>query len=150
MTGSAFVLLLAVFVPSIVLAQAERQDTLVGAGIERYRVGAYRDAIAIFESILAGRRESPEARLYASLSHLQLGEDAAAQRHLLALRDLRLSARLRNQVDHVLEVIRAGAVTPPLRRFIAAALDETMLTERSVRPPTVAGRGPSRNFPYFP
>ncbi len=129
---------------------AERLDALTDAGIERYRTGAYREAIAILNSVAATRTDSPAVQLYLSLSYLKLGEDALAQRHLAALRDLPVNPRLRAQVDIVLEGLRAGPVSPPLRQFIASSLDETMSLERSPRRPSFADSLLKRNFPYFP
>ena len=129
---------------------AERLDALTDAGIERYRAGAFREAIAILRSVVATRPDSAAAQLYLSLSYLKLGEDALAQRHLAALRDLPVNPRLRAQVDIVLEGLRAGPVSPPLRQFIASSLDETMSLERSPRRPSFADSLLKRNFPYFP
>jgi hypothetical protein len=100
--------------------------------------------------VLTARPDAAEAHLYASLSYLALGEDALAQRHLAALGGLPVKPRLRDQVASVLEVMRAGPVTPPLRRIIAAALDETMSAPRPARRPAPADSILRRNFPYFP
>ena len=129
---------------------AERPDALTDAGTERYRAGASREAIAILTSVVATRPDSPAAQLYLALSYLKLGEDALAQRHLAALRALKINPRLRAQVDIVLEGLRAGPVSPPLRQFIASSLDETMSLERSPRRPSFADSLLKRNFPYFP
>jgi tetratricopeptide (TPR) repeat protein len=129
---------------------AGRPDALTDAGIERYRAGAYREAIAILNSVVATRPDNVAAQLYLSLSYLKLGEDTLAQRHLAALRDLPINPRLRAQVDIVLDGLRAGPVSPPLREFIAASLDETMAFERSPGRPPFADSLLRRNFPYFP
>ncbi|MGH9363907.1 MAG: hypothetical protein ACRD1B_01385 [Thermoanaerobaculia bacterium] len=131
-------------------SEAGRLDALTEAGIERYRAGSFREAIAILNSVVAGRADIPAAQLYLSLSYVKLGEDASAQRHLTALRGLSISPRLRAQVDIVLEGLSAGPVSPPLRQFIASALDETMSLERSPRRPSFVGTFLKRNFPYFP
>jgi len=81
---------------------------------------------------------------------MRLGEDALAERHLEALRDLPISPSLRGQVGRVLEGMRAGPVSPALRQFIVAALDETMSADRLARQRALAERIRSRNFPYFP
>jgi tetratricopeptide (TPR) repeat protein len=131
-------------------ADASRVDALIEAGIERYRAGAYREAIGILNSMVATRADSQPAQLYLALSHLQLGDNAQAERHLVALRALPINPRLRAQVDYVLEGMRAGPVSPSLRRFIALALDETMSFERSPQRPPFAENLLRRNFPYFP
>ena len=131
-------------------AAAERPDTLTDVGIERYRAGAFREAVATLNSVVATRPDSPAAQLYLSLSYLRLGEDALTQRHLAALRDLPVNPRLRAQADIVLEGLRAGPLSPPLRQFIASSLDETMSLERSTRRPSFADSLLKRNFPYFP
>jgi len=129
----------------------EGPDALMtDAGVERYRAGAYREAIAILNSVTASRPSSPENQLYLSLSYLALGEDALAQRHLKVLRDLTITARLRAQVDIVLEALQVGPLSPPLRQFIAMSLDETMSIERFPRRPSFADNFLRRNFPYFP
>ena len=128
----------------------DRPNALTDAGFERYRAGSYREAVAILNSVVATRPDNAAAQLYLSLSHLKLGEDASAQRHLAALRELPINPRLRAQVDIVLEGLRAGPVSPPLRQFIASSLDETMSLERSPRRPSFADSFLKRNFPYFP
>jgi tetratricopeptide (TPR) repeat protein len=144
------VLLSASEAPAQAGGAADRSDGLIDAGIDRYRAGAYREAVAILNSVVATRPDSPAAQLYLSLSYLKLGEDALAQRHLAALRDLPTNPRLRAQVDIVLEGLRAGPVSPPLRQFIASSLDETMSLERSPRRPPFADSLLRLNFPYFP
>ncbi|MGH9365718.1 MAG: hypothetical protein ACRD1B_10720 [Thermoanaerobaculia bacterium] len=129
---------------------AGRLDALTEAGVERYRAGSFREAIAILDSVVANRADISAAQLYLSLSHLRLGDEAAAQRHLAVLRGLPINPRLRAQVDIVLEGMRTGPVSPPLRQFIASALDETMTLERSPRRPSFADILLKRNFPYFP
>jgi hypothetical protein len=140
-------------VPRAAAGQTARPDTLVDAGVERYRAGAYREAVAILNSVVASQPGNPRAHLYLSLSHLRLGEDSLAERHLVALRSLSIGPRLRVKVDHVVEGLRTGPLTPPLRQFIAGTLEETMQAERPERPvlPTALGAGGlNRNFPYFP
>lgn len=144
------VLLFASEAPAQAGGAVDRPDALTDAGAERYRAGAYREAVSILNSVVATRPDSPAAQLYLSLSYLKLGEDALAQRHLAALRDLPINPRLRAQVDIVLEGLRGGPVSPPLRQFIASSLDETMSLERSPRRPSFADSLLMRNFPYFP
>jgi len=140
-------------VPRAVSGQSARPDSLVDAGVERYRAGAYREAIAILNSVVASQPGHSQAHLYLSLSHLRLGEDSLAERHLVALRSLPIGPRLRVKVDHVVEGLRTGPLTPPLRQFIAGTLEETMLAERPerpARPPALSVGALNRNFPYFP
>ena len=131
-------------------SEADRLEALTEAGIERYRAGSFREAIGILNSVVASRADIPAAQLYLSLSHMRLGDDASAQRHLAVLGGLPINPRLRAQVDIVLEGMRTGSVSPPLRQFIASALDETMSLERSPRRPSFADILLKRNFPYFP
>lgn len=120
------------------------------AGIEHYRAGAYRQAADSLTSVVTKRPDDQAARLYLALSHLRLGEDALAERHLVALRSMQINPRLSAQLDYVLEGIRSGPVSQPLRQFISMALDETMSLERSPRRPPFADSLLRRNFPYFP
>ena len=129
---------------------AARLDAQTEAGIERYRAGAHREAIATLTPAVAARPDDQAARLYLALSHVWLGEDAQAARHLMALRALPIAPRLSAQLDYVLEGMKLGPLSAPLRRFIAMALDETMSLERSPRRPPFAESLLRRNFPYFP
>ena len=131
-------------------ADAASVDARTEAGIERYRAGSHREAIAILSPVVAARPDDQAAQLYLALSHVWLGEDAQAARHLMALRALPITPRLSAQLDYVLEGMKVGPLSPPLRRFIALALDETMSLERSPRRPPFAESLLRRNFPYFP
>ena len=130
--------------------ETDRLEALTETGIERYRAGSFREAMAILNSVVTSRPDSAAAQLYLSMSHLRFGDDASAQHHLMVLRGLPITPRLRGQVDIVLEGMRSGPVSPPLRQFIASALDETMSLERSPRRPSFADLLLKRNFPYFP
>ena len=152
---SGFLALSLLLAPSLTGAQAfggaaEQLDALTDAGIERYRAGAYREAVAVLNSVAAKRPDSAAAQLYLSLGYLKLGEDALAQRHLAVLRDMTITPRLRAQINIVLEGLRSGPVSPPLRQFIASSLDETMSLDRSPSRPPLADSLLKRNFPYFP
>ena len=136
--------------PDSPVSSTGRLDVLIEAGIERYRAGAYREAIAVLSSAVAARADAPAPQLYLALSHLRGEDDALARRHLVALRGLAINPRLRAQVDYVLEGMQAGPLSPPLRQFIAAAFDETMALERAPRRPAFVDTLLRRNFPYFP
>lgn len=131
-------------------ADVARLDAQTEAGVERYRAGAHREAITTLTPVVAARPDDQAARLYLALSHIWLGEDALAARHLTALRALPVAPRLSAQLDYVLEGMKVGPLSPPLRRFVALALDETMSLERSPRRPPFAESLLRRNFPYFP
>jgi hypothetical protein len=129
---------------------AARLDAQTESGIERYRAGAHQDAIRLLTAAVAARPDDQAAQLYLGLSYVWLGEEASATRHLIALRALPVTPRLSAQLDYVLEGMKAGPLSPPLRRFVALALDETMSLERSPRRPPFAESLLRRNFPYFP
>jgi len=162
--GLAMVLILAVLpmafpsdaqVTTVALALAEgseeaQLDALLDRGIAYYRAGAYRDAIAPLNAVLVARPDVAEAQLYTALSYLALGDDEMARRHFVALEALAATPRLREQVSTVLEVMRAGPVSPPLRRFIAAALEETLPARPRPHRPAFADSVLRRNFPYVP
>jgi len=131
-------------------ADAARLDAQTETGIERYRAGAHREAIDILTPVVAARPDDQAARLYLALSHVWLGDDVQAARHLAALRAMPVAPRLSAQLDYVLEGMKVGPLSPPLRRFVALALDETMSLERSPRRPPFAESFLRRNFPYFP
>ena len=129
--------------------------TLIDVGAERYRAGAYREAVAVFNSIVARHPDDAEAHLYLVLSDLQLGEDALAQRHLVLLRDLAIGPRARVQVERLLEAMRAGPLASSMRAFIIGALEEAMLRDR-LPPGGIVSRDrsgravPRYNYPYLP
>ena len=127
----------------------DRVDSLVGLGIARYRLGAYDAAIDALGRAVAQAPRNPAARLYLALAHLQRGDAKAAEEHLAAFRGLGLDDRLAAQLDRALAIIRAQALSPELREFIAASLDDeaTLVSEvrqtrrllRRPEPPPVHG-----------
>jgi hypothetical protein len=126
-----------------------RSAALTDAGIARYRARAFRDSVSILSASVAEDPRSARATLYLALSHLQLGEDAAAERYMLVLHQARLRPHLRSQIGRVLDAMRAGPISPPLRDFIAVTLEDTMASDRTLRPRTFADYL-FRNFPHVP
>src|SRR6185295_15085831 len=92
-------------------AGAQGTDAQTEAGIERYRAGAHREAIAILTPVVAARPGDQAGQLYLGLSHIWIGEDALAERHLRAVRALPITARLSAQLDYVLEGMKAGPLS---------------------------------------
>jgi tetratricopeptide (TPR) repeat protein len=128
-----------------------RIDALVGLGVARYRLEAYDTAVEPLARAVADAPRHPAARLYLGLAQLQRGDARAAAEHLAAFRDLGPDDRLVAQLDRTLAILRGPALSPEVRAFIAASLEDEAALVREVRearrllrrpqPPPVHGGG---------
>ena len=126
-------------------------DALVGLGIAQYRLAAYDAAIEALGRAVAQAPRNPVARLYLGLAYLLRGDAKAAEEHLAAFRGLGPDDRLAAQLDRALAIIRAQPLSPDLRQFVAASLEDeaTLVSEvretrrllRRPEPPPVHGGG---------
>lgn len=107
------------------LAEAPgRPSSLVGLGIARYKLGALDEAHRALTEAAAQAPDDPTPQLYLALVALRRGEDAAADAHLGRYLQLGAPARLAAQLDRTRKALQ-GPVTPPLREYMAASLEDS-------------------------
>jgi len=103
--------------------QPRRVTDLVGLGIARYKLDALDDARRAFEEALAQAPDQPPAHLYLALIAMRRGDDATADAHLARYLALGPPLRLAAQLDRTRRAL-AGAVTPQMRAYVAASLED--------------------------
>jgi len=118
-------------------ALAEKPDNLearLGLGVAQYRSGAFSDASATLDAVLARAPNTHAALLYSGLAALHRRDDAVAEDRLTRLRIVEPDPRFGAQVERAMRVLRAGApVTDDLRAFIAASLEDSARAVSEVR-----------------
>ena len=128
----------------------DRLDALVGLGVARYTLGAFDEATTVLTRAVAQAPKSESAQLYLGLSHLQKGEDGAAEEHLEAFLELKPNTQIRRQADRALKLLRGEHLSPEMRAFIAASLDDEAEWARAVRAAELAQLGyPPPGFRRF-
>jgi tetratricopeptide (TPR) repeat protein len=109
-----------------------RLDALTGLGISRYKLGDLTGAEDVLRRVLAQEAGRGEARLYVALVAIGRREDARAIEALEALRPGIHHPRIAATVDRALAALREQP-TEPVRRLIAASLDDAAGWARDVR-----------------
>jgi tetratricopeptide (TPR) repeat protein len=104
-------------------AEPGRVGALVGLGVARYKLDALDDARRAFDEALVQEPDLPPGHLYLALIALRQGDDAAADTHLTHHLALGPPARLGAQVDRTRRAL-GGALTPEMRTYMAAALED--------------------------
>jgi tetratricopeptide (TPR) repeat protein len=102
--------------------QPGRVADLVGLGIARYKLDALDDAQHAFDEVLAQAPDLPPVHLYLALIAIRRG-DATADAHLARHLTLGPPPRLAAQLDRTRRAL-AGAVTPEMRAYVAASLED--------------------------
>ena len=100
-----------------------RVADLIGLGIARYKLGALDEARGAFEDALAQRPDLPPAYLYLAMIAIRRGDAVAADAHLARYLGLGPPPRLAAQVERARRIV-AGPLTPELRDYIAAGLED--------------------------
>ena len=103
--------------------QPGRVTDLVGLGIARYKLDALDDAQRAFEEALAPAADLPPAQLYLALIAMRRGDEPTADAHLARYLELGPPPRLAAQLDRARRAL-AGAVTPEMRGYVAASLED--------------------------
>ena len=103
--------------------QPGRATDLVGLGIARYKLDALDDAQRAFEEARAQAPDLPPVHLYLALIAMRRGDDATADAHLARYLALEPPPRLAAQVDRTRRAL-TGAVTPEMRGYVAASLED--------------------------
>jgi tetratricopeptide (TPR) repeat protein len=116
-----------------VASDPDHHAALAGLGVALYKTGDLDGAIAALEQVVQAAPSIPSARLYLGLAYLRRGEDRRAQAQLEAFVALEPHARLAAQVERALGLIHLGALSGPVREFVAASLDDEAEWERDVR-----------------
>jgi tetratricopeptide (TPR) repeat protein len=111
-----------------------RTDALVGLGIARYGQARYDDALTDLNQAVSQQPTRADAQLYLGLSYLERGDEGSAAEHLRAFSDLTQSARVTEQVDAALRLMRTEhSLSPESRRFIATSLQSAMKSAQELR-----------------
>ncbi len=112
----------------------ERTDALVGLGVAHYGQARYDEALADLNQAVSQQPTRADAQLYLGLSYLERGDEDSAAEHLRAFRDLTQSARVTEQVDAALRLMRTEhSLSPESRHFIATSLQSAMKSARELR-----------------
>jgi hypothetical protein len=96
----------------------------IGLGIARYKLGELDEAHRALTEVAAGAPEAPAPQLYLALIAIRRSDDAAAEDHLARYLGLGAPPRLAVQLERTRQALRGGPVTPPLRDFMAASLED--------------------------
>ena len=101
----------------------DRIDALVGLGVARYKLGAFDESIETLSRAVAKAPKSQTAQLYLGLSHFQKDDLGPAEEHLKAVVDLHPGARMAEQIERALTLMRGDPLSAAVRAFIAASLE---------------------------
>jgi len=127
----------------------DRTDALIGLGIARYQQTSYDDAVAHLSQAVSRNPKRADAQLYLGLSYLQRGDEGSAAEHLRAFRDLTRSARVAEQVDDALRLMRTEHSLPrESRHFIAVSLESAMKSEQALQDARW-GYAPGPSYDYY-
>ena len=135
---------------TLLAREPDRLDALVGVGLARFKLGAFDEAIDALGRAVAQAPGSGTARLYLGLSHLRRGADGPAEEHLAAFLELKPNERIARQVDRALRLMRSEALSPDLRAFVAASLDDAAEWEREVQRERAAAQAYATPAYYHP
>jgi tetratricopeptide (TPR) repeat protein len=124
------------------LASQERADARFGLGVALYQLGDFAGAAKALTPAVKAAPRNPDARLFLALTYLQTGDEAAAREHLTELRSVAIHPRLSAQVGRALDVMALDGLPSPMRRFVAASLEDEAQWERELREAHIAPRAP--------
>lgn len=122
------------------------QEALVGRGISQFKLGDYEGAIRTLTGVTAQTPASPSGRLYLGLSYLAKGEDGPADESLAAFLTSRPNPRVAAAVDRVQKLLRSEHLSPEVRAFVVASLDDEVQWARDVRAEAARPYPPTRYF----
>src|SRR5215471_10266912 len=118
-----------------------RTDALVGLGIAQYKAGQVRPNEA-------------SVRLYLALGYLKRGETDRAEEQLTALRSLKIDARVGQQVQDALDLIRKGPLSDSVRTFLIGSLETQAELSREVQDARLQAQMAQAYYysyyPYYP
>ena len=100
----------------------ERLDALAGLAVAEYKLGAFDEALPLFERVVTRMPGSGEAHLYLGLAHLQRGDLERAATFMTEARQLGLPPRTVAQIDQALPLLGPG-LSDGVRAFIASSLE---------------------------
>ena len=128
-----------------------RTDALVGLGVAQYKAGQIEQAIESLEKAVQIRPNQPSVRLYLALAYLRREDTDRAEPQLTALRALTIDARVGDQVQQVLELIKQGPLTDSVRHFIVSSLETQAELSRDVQDARrQAQMAQAYHFSYYP
>jgi tetratricopeptide (TPR) repeat protein len=111
------------FEDAIAGEQPGRPVDLIGLGIARYKLGQLDEAWRALTEAATQAPEAPTPQLYLALVAIRRADDAGADAHLARHLAIGAPARLAVQLERTREVLRTP-VTPPMRDYVAASLED--------------------------
>jgi tetratricopeptide (TPR) repeat protein len=131
-----------------------RTDALVGLGIAQYKEGQTDQAIDSLEKAVQIRPNEPSVRLYLALAYLKRGDTEKAEQQLAALRALKIDARVGDQVQQALDLIKQGPLSDSVRNFIVGSLETQAELSRDVHDARLQAQMAQAYYyaysPYYP
>jgi len=131
-----------------------RTDALVGLGIAQYKAGQIEESIGSLEKAVQVRPNEPSVRLYLALGYLKRGETDRAEEQLTALRSLKIDARVGQQVQEALDLIRKGPLSDSVRTFLIGSLETQAELSREVQDARLQAQMAQAYYysyyPYYP
>jgi len=117
---------------AVLAEDPNRLEALIGLGRAQYKLGAWNEAIDVLERAAAAAPRHAGTRLFLGLAYLQRGDEGRADEHLTVYRDLRPDPRTASLVDRALSLLRGAPLTPELRTFVAASLEDSAEWQREL------------------
>lgn len=131
-----------------------RTDALVGLGIAQYKEGQTDQAIESLDKAVQIRPNEPSVRLYLALAYLKRGDTEKAEPQLAALRALKIDARVGDQVQQALDLIKQGPLSDSVRNFIVGSLETQAELSRDVHDARLQAQMAQAYYyaysPYYP
>jgi Flp pilus assembly protein TadD len=131
-----------------------RTDALVGLGIAQYKEGQTDQAIESLEKAVQIRPNEPSVRLYLALAYLKRGDTEKAEQQLAALRAPKIDARVGDQVQQALDLIKQGPLSDSVRNFIVGSLETQAELSRDVHDARIQAQMAQAYYyaysPYYP
>jgi tetratricopeptide (TPR) repeat protein len=103
--------------------QPARPVDLIGLGIARYKLGELDEAQRALTEAATQAPQAPTPQLYLALIAIRRADDAGADAHLARYLAIGAPARLAGQLERTRQALR-NPVTPPMRDFMAASLED--------------------------
>jgi tetratricopeptide (TPR) repeat protein len=131
-----------------------RTDALVGLGIAQYKAGRIEESVDTLEKAVQVRPNEPSVRLYLALGYLKRGETSRAEEQLTALRSLKIDARVGQQVQEALDLIKKGPLSDSVRTFLIGSLETQAELSRDVQDARLQAQMAQAYYysyyPYYP
>jgi tetratricopeptide (TPR) repeat protein len=127
-----------------------RTDALVGLGIAQYKAGQTEESIQSLEKAVQIRPNEPSVRLYLALGYLKRGETDKAEEQLTVLRSLKIDARVGQQVQEALDLLKQGPLTDSVRNFLVGSLETQAELSRDAQDWRLQAQMAQAYYFYYP